>query len=81
MTLDPDMLSGFVKWRFVIGLVQRGQLFEQAQEYARKAAAFNAMRRSLLELAQGCSGDDGPDCPTLPVSGKIRKQGCNQPCR
>jgi Cu(I)-responsive transcriptional regulator len=36
-----------------------------AVDLARKAAALEAMRRTLLDLAEGCSGDARPDCPIL----------------
>lgn len=36
-----------------------------AENLARKAAALEAMRCTLLELADGCSGDARPDCPIL----------------
>ena len=36
-----------------------------ADDLARKAAALEAMRRTLLDLADGCSGDARPDCPIL----------------
>lgn len=36
-----------------------------ADELARKAQALEAMRRSLLDLATRCHGDDRPDCPIL----------------
>lgn len=36
-----------------------------AEHLARKAAALEAMRRTLLDLAEGCSGDARPDCPIL----------------
>ena len=36
-----------------------------ADALGRKAAALEAMRRALLELAEGCSGDSRPDCPIL----------------
>ena len=38
---------------------------EHARDLARKAAALDAMRRTLLELVEGCSGDARPDCPIL----------------
>jgi MerR family transcriptional regulator, copper efflux regulator len=31
----------------------------------RRLADLQAMRRSLAELAEGCHGDDRPDCPIL----------------
>jgi len=37
----------------------------RAEELERKAAALEAMRRTLLELAERCQGDDRPDCPIL----------------
>lgn len=36
-----------------------------ADGLGRKAAALESMRRALLELAEGCSGDSRPDCPIL----------------
>ena len=36
-----------------------------AEDLGRKAAALEAMRSALLELAEGCSGDNRPDCPIL----------------
>lgn len=36
-----------------------------AKDLARKAAALEAMRRTLLQLVDGCSGDARPDCPIL----------------
>lgn len=38
---------------------------EHAEELGRKAAALAAMRRTLLDLVEGCSGDERPDCPIL----------------
>jgi Cu(I)-responsive transcriptional regulator len=37
----------------------------RADELQRKAAALEAMRRTLVELAERCHGDDRPDCPIL----------------
>lgn len=37
----------------------------RADELGRKAAALEAMRRSLLDLAGRCHGDDRPDCPII----------------
>jgi len=37
----------------------------RAEELHRKAEALEAMRRSLLDLARRCHGDDRPDCPIL----------------
>ncbi|QGN53450.1 Cu(I)-responsive transcriptional regulator [Novosphingobium sp. Gsoil 351] len=36
-----------------------------ADDLARKVTALEAMRRALLDLAEGCSGDARPDCPIL----------------
>lgn len=36
-----------------------------AENLARKAAALEAMRRTLLDLIEGCSDDARPDCPIL----------------
>lgn len=38
---------------------------EHAKDLARKSAALEAMRRTLLQLVDGCSGDARPDCPIL----------------
>jgi MerR family copper efflux transcriptional regulator len=38
---------------------------EHAEQLARKAAALEAMRHTLLELVEGCSGVARPDCPIL----------------
>jgi len=37
----------------------------RAEELHRKATALEAMRRSLLDLARRCHGNDRPDCPIL----------------
>jgi len=37
----------------------------RAGELQRKAAALDAMRRALVELAERCHGDDRPDCPII----------------
>jgi Cu(I)-responsive transcriptional regulator len=37
----------------------------RAEELHRKAAALEAMRRSLLDLANRCHGDNRPDCPII----------------
>lgn len=37
----------------------------RAEELHRKAEALEAMRRSLLDLAGRCHGNDRPDCPIL----------------
>ena len=37
----------------------------RAEELDRKAKALEAMRLSLLHLADACHGDDRPDCPIL----------------
>lgn len=36
-----------------------------ADELGRKARALETMRRTLIDLAQRCHGDDRPDCPIL----------------
>ena len=43
----------------------KAMALQHADDLARKAAALEAMRRALLDLAQGCSGDARPDCPIL----------------
>lgn len=37
----------------------------RAAELGRKARALEDMRRSLMALAQACSGDDRPECPII----------------
>lgn len=37
----------------------------RAEEMGRKADALQAMRRTLLNLAEQCHGDSRPDCPIL----------------
>lgn len=37
----------------------------RAAELARKVKALDAMRRTLVELADKCHGDDRPDCPII----------------
>lgn len=37
----------------------------QADELGRKAQALEAMRRTLLKLANNCHGDNRPDCPII----------------
>jgi len=37
----------------------------RAEELGRKAAALQAMRVTLLELAERCHGNELPDCPIL----------------
>lgn len=36
-----------------------------ADELGRKARALETMRRTLLDLARRCHGDERPDCPIL----------------
>ncbi|PAL19822.1 Cu(I)-responsive transcriptional regulator [Sphingopyxis sp. GW247-27LB] len=47
---------------------------EHAEDLARKSAALEAMRRTLLELVDGCSGDARPDCPILEGLAEPRKR-------
>lgn len=37
----------------------------RADELGRKAASLEAMRATLMELAQRCHDDDRPDCPII----------------
>ena len=37
----------------------------RAEELRRKAEALQALRQTLLELAERCHGDDRPDCPII----------------
>lgn len=52
---------------------------EHARDLARKAEALEAMRRTLLELVEGCSDDARPDCPILAglATGPARKAVTN----
>ncbi|MGE0773994.1 MAG: Cu(I)-responsive transcriptional regulator [Sphingomonadaceae bacterium] len=48
----------------------------RAEELGRKAEALQALRRTLLELAEGCHGDDRPDCPIIErISGEAGTTG------
>lgn len=37
----------------------------RAEELGRKAEALQALRQTLLALAERCHGDDRPDCPII----------------
>ncbi len=37
----------------------------RADELGRKAAALDRMRQALMDLADGCTGDERPDCPII----------------
>lgn len=37
----------------------------RAEDLGRKAAALEAMRATLMDLAQRCQGDSRPECPIL----------------
>lgn len=37
----------------------------RAAELGRKASALEEMRRSLIDLAEACNGDDRPECPII----------------
>jgi Cu(I)-responsive transcriptional regulator len=37
----------------------------RADQLQRKAEALEAMRRSLIDLAERCHGDDRPNCPII----------------
>jgi MerR family copper efflux transcriptional regulator len=37
----------------------------RADEMGRKAQALQVMRRTLLDLAERCHGDERPDCPII----------------
>jgi len=52
----------------------RAIALEHADDLARKTAALEAMRRTLLELVDGCSGDARPDCPILTRLAEDRRQ-------
>lgn len=54
----------------------KGLAIARAEELGRKAEALQAMRRTLLELAERCHGDDRPDCPIIErISGEAGTQG------
>lgn len=47
----------------------------RAKELGRKADALQALRRTLLELAEHCHGDDRPDCPIIErMSGEAEEE-------
>jgi len=37
----------------------------RAEELQRKAQALSALRRTLVDLAEQCHGDERPDCPII----------------
>jgi Cu(I)-responsive transcriptional regulator len=37
----------------------------RADELGRKAASLELMRKALIALAEGCAGDERPDCPII----------------
>lgn len=37
----------------------------RAEELQRKAEALTALRRTLVDLAERCDGDERPDCPII----------------
>ncbi len=37
----------------------------RADELGRKAALLNRMRHALMDLADGCTGDERPECPII----------------
>jgi Cu(I)-responsive transcriptional regulator len=43
----------------------RALAMSRADELQHKLAALEAMRRTLVELAERCHGDDRPDCPII----------------
>jgi MerR family copper efflux transcriptional regulator len=45
-------------------------------ELTRKIAELQAMKRSLLHLAEACHGDDRPDCPILDDLSGLDDPGC-----
>ena len=48
------------------------------QDLDRKIAAMQAMRRTLVALADHCHGDDRPDCPILEdLAGKETPHDCH----
>lgn len=52
----------------------------RADELRRKAQALEAMRRSLIDLADRCHGDDRPDCPILAtLAGEDSQPPCGIP--
>ena len=52
---DKDRASADVK-----ALVQR-----HVEEMERRIAELDALRRTLVDLAEHCHGDDRPECPSL----------------
>lgn len=54
----------------------KGLAIARAEELGRKAEALQAMRRTLLELAERCHGDSRPDCPIIErISGEADAAG------
>jgi len=47
----------------------------RADDLRRKAEALEAMRRSLLDLAERCHGDDRPSCPILDALSGVTQDG------
>ncbi len=43
----------------------------RAEELKRKAEALEALRRTLMDLARHCHGDDRPDCPIIEHIAKV----------
>ena len=43
----------------------KSRALARAAELKRKALELDAMRRSLEQLAEGCHGDERPDCPII----------------
>ena len=51
---------------------------QHVAELDAKIAEMQAMRRTLLELARHCHGDDRPDCPILDdLAGDASRAGCH----
>lgn len=46
----------------------------RAEDLGRKAEALQALRQTLLQLAEHCHGDDRPDCPIIErISGETSR--------
>ncbi len=62
---DISSLLGLWRDRARASAEVKALALARAEDMGRKAAALQAMRRTLLDLAEHCSGDGRPDCPIL----------------
>src|SRR3546814_14221977 len=52
----------------------------RAKELHRKAVALEAMRETLLDLANRCQGDDRPDCPIIEALQRSEERRVGKEC-